>query len=152
VFFCLSLCVYVCVCVCPFLFVCLPSILRFYLLLCLCLCVCVFLSACFLILFDCLFICCLSVCLSVCQYLCLSFFLSFFVVIIHLSRNSTIYKHKLSFLYLQMNPTHPTQADWSVFIAPFWKAVFMSALKPKNFLRMLQSGFTTVKGFIATVR
>ena len=43
------------------------------------------------------------------------------------------------------------QADWSTFIAPFWKAVFMSALKPKNFLRMLQSGFTTVKGFIATV-
>ena len=28
----------------------------------------------------------------------------------------------------------------------------MSALKPRNFLRMLQSGFTTVKGFIATVR
>jgi tocopherol O-methyltransferase len=43
------------------------------------------------------------------------------------------------------------QDDWSEFIAPFWKAVFMSALKPRNFLRMLQSGFTTIKGFIATL-
>jgi glucan phosphoethanolaminetransferase (alkaline phosphatase superfamily) len=142
-------CVCLCVC-CPFLFVCVPSILRFYLLLCLCVCVCV--CFCQLVFLSCLTAYSFVVCLSVCQYLCLSFFLSFFVVIIHLSRNSTIYKHKLSFLYLQMNPTHPTQADWSVFIAPFWKAVFMSALKPKNFLRMLQSGFTTVKGFIATVR
>eukprot|EP00596_Hydrurales_sp_CCMP1899_P010675 CAMPEP_0119033482 /NCGR_PEP_ID=MMETSP1177-20130426/523_1 /TAXON_ID=2985 /ORGANISM="Ochromonas sp, Strain CCMP1899" /LENGTH=329 /DNA_ID=CAMNT_0006990255 /DNA_START=180 /DNA_END=1169 /DNA_ORIENTATION=+ len=43
------------------------------------------------------------------------------------------------------------QADWSTFIAPFWGAVFKSALKPRNFFRMLQSGFTTFKGFVATL-
>jgi len=43
------------------------------------------------------------------------------------------------------------QDDWSKFIAPFWGAVFMSALKPQNFFRMMLSGFTTIKGFIATL-
>jgi tocopherol O-methyltransferase len=43
------------------------------------------------------------------------------------------------------------KADWSEFVAPFWPAVFMSALIPTNFLRMLRSGWTTIKGAIATV-
>ena len=43
------------------------------------------------------------------------------------------------------------QDDWSEYIAPFWGAVFQSALPPKNFIRLLRSGMTTVKGAIATV-
>jgi tocopherol O-methyltransferase len=46
------------------------------------------------------------------------------------------------------------QADWSEPIAPFWGAVFWSALGgpfPKNLLRLLRSGPTTVKGAIATL-
>ena len=39
----------------------------------------------------------------------------------------------------------------SEFVAPFWPAVFFSALVPRNFFRMLRSGWTTVKGAIATV-
>jgi len=42
-------------------------------------------------------------------------------------------------------------ADWSEFIAPFWPAVFWSALRPKNFLRLLRTGITTIKGAIATL-
>jgi tocopherol O-methyltransferase len=41
--------------------------------------------------------------------------------------------------------------DWSQFVAPFWPAVFFSALVPKNFFRMIRSGWTTIKGAIATV-
>lgn len=41
--------------------------------------------------------------------------------------------------------------DWSEFIAPFWPAVFRSALVPRNFIRMLRTGKTTVKGAIATL-
>ena len=36
--------------------------------------------------------------------------------------------------------------DWSEYVMPFWPAVFRSALKPRNFLRMVRSGRTTVKG------
>jgi len=43
------------------------------------------------------------------------------------------------------------KADWSEYIAPFWPAVFRSALRPKNFLRLLRTGFTTIKGAIATL-
>ena len=42
-------------------------------------------------------------------------------------------------------------ADWSEFIAPFWPAVFRSALRPKNFFRLLRTGITTIKGAIATL-
>ena len=42
-------------------------------------------------------------------------------------------------------------ADWSEFVKPFWAAVFMSALRPRNFFRMLQSGWTVVKGALATL-
>ena len=42
-------------------------------------------------------------------------------------------------------------ADWSEFVKPFWKAVFLSALKPWNFLRMLRSGWTVIKGAMATL-
>lgn len=41
--------------------------------------------------------------------------------------------------------------DWSEFIAPFWPAVFRSALVPKNFIRMMRTGKTTIKGAIATL-
>ena len=41
--------------------------------------------------------------------------------------------------------------DWSEFIAPFWPAVFRSALVPKNFIRMMRTGMTTFKGAIATL-
>ena len=36
--------------------------------------------------------------------------------------------------------------DWSEYVMPFWPAVFKSALVPRNFLRMVRSGRTTVKG------
>ena len=36
--------------------------------------------------------------------------------------------------------------DWSDFVMPFWPAVFRSALVPRNFVRMIRSGKTTVKG------
>ena len=42
-------------------------------------------------------------------------------------------------------------ADWSEFVAPFWPAVFRSALNPKNFFRMMRTGMTTIKGAIATL-
>lgn len=42
-------------------------------------------------------------------------------------------------------------ADWSEFVAPFWPAVFRSALVPRNFLRMMRTGMTTIKGAIATL-
>jgi tocopherol O-methyltransferase len=41
--------------------------------------------------------------------------------------------------------------DWSEFIAPFWPAVFKSALKPRNFIRMLRSGMTVIKATIASL-
>jgi tocopherol O-methyltransferase len=41
--------------------------------------------------------------------------------------------------------------DWSEFIAPFWPAVFWSALVPKNFFRLLRTGKTTIKGAVATL-
>lgn len=41
--------------------------------------------------------------------------------------------------------------DWSSFIAPFWRAVFLSALSPRNFLPLLRSGRTTIKGAGATL-
>ena len=41
--------------------------------------------------------------------------------------------------------------DWSEFIAPFWPAVFRSALVPRNFFRLLKTGRTTIKGAIATL-
>ena len=41
--------------------------------------------------------------------------------------------------------------DWSPFIAPFWPAVFFSALVPRNFFRMMRTGVTTIKGAIATL-
>ena len=41
--------------------------------------------------------------------------------------------------------------DWSDFIAPFWPAVFRSSLVPSNFLRLLRTGKTTIKGAIATL-
>eukprot|EP01031_Cornospumella_fuschlensis_P029792 gene29792-35971_t len=40
--------------------------------------------------------------------------------------------------------------DWSEFVAPFWPAVIRSALQPKNFVKMLLSGWTTVQGAIAS--
>ncbi len=43
------------------------------------------------------------------------------------------------------------QDDWSEYIRPFWSAVFISALKPNNFKRLLRSGVTTIKGAIATL-
>lgn len=42
--------------------------------------------------------------------------------------------------------------DWSTYVAPFWPAVIRSILKPVNFLKMLWSGTSTVKGAIASVR
>ena len=42
-------------------------------------------------------------------------------------------------------------ADWSEVVKPFWPAVFFSALVPRNFFRMLRSGWTTILGAIATV-
>lgn len=36
--------------------------------------------------------------------------------------------------------------DWSEYVIPFWPAVFRSALVPRNFVRMVRSGGTTVKG------
>ena len=42
-------------------------------------------------------------------------------------------------------------ADWSPYIAPFWPAVFFSALVPRNFFRMVRTGITTIKGAIATL-
>ena len=42
-------------------------------------------------------------------------------------------------------------ADWSPLIAPFWPAVFFSALVPRNFFRMMRTGITTIKGAIATL-
>lgn len=42
-------------------------------------------------------------------------------------------------------------ADWSQYIAPFWRAVFASSLRPRNFLRLLRTGRTTLKGAIATL-
>lgn len=41
--------------------------------------------------------------------------------------------------------------DWSEYIAPFWPAVFRSALVPRNFFRMMRTGVTTFKGAIATL-
>jgi len=41
--------------------------------------------------------------------------------------------------------------DWSDYVAPFWPAVMASALVPRNFFRMLRSGWTTIKGAIASV-
>jgi tocopherol O-methyltransferase len=41
--------------------------------------------------------------------------------------------------------------DWSDYIAPFWGAVFKSALPPRNFFRLLRTGKTTVKGAMATL-
>ena len=41
--------------------------------------------------------------------------------------------------------------DWSPFIAPFWRAVMVSALSPRNFIPLLRAGKTTVKGAIATL-
>ena len=41
--------------------------------------------------------------------------------------------------------------DWSEYIAPFWPAVFFSALVPRNFFRMMRTGRTTIKGAIATL-
>lgn len=41
--------------------------------------------------------------------------------------------------------------DWSQYVLPFWPAVIRSALKPRNFIKMLLSGSTTVKGALASV-
>lgn len=43
------------------------------------------------------------------------------------------------------------QDDWSEFIAPFWSAVVVSSLKPRNFLRLMRTGKTTIKGAIASL-
>ena len=41
--------------------------------------------------------------------------------------------------------------DWSGYIAPFWRAVMFSALSPRNFLPLLRTGSTTIKGALATL-
>lgn len=41
--------------------------------------------------------------------------------------------------------------DWSQYIAPFWPAVFKSALVPINFLRLLRTGPTTIKAAVASL-
>jgi len=41
--------------------------------------------------------------------------------------------------------------DWSEFIAPFWPAVFKSALVPRNFFRLLRTGPTTIKAAWASL-
>lgn len=41
--------------------------------------------------------------------------------------------------------------DWSEFIAPFWPAVIRSALVPKNFFRMIRTGFITLRAAAATL-
>jgi tocopherol O-methyltransferase len=41
--------------------------------------------------------------------------------------------------------------DWSSFIAPFWRAVMTSAIRPRNFLSLVRTGKTTVKGAVATL-
>ncbi|KAJ1429344.1 gamma-tocopherol methyltransferase [Ochromonadaceae sp. CCMP2298] len=43
------------------------------------------------------------------------------------------------------------QEDWSEFVAPFWPAVIRSALVPRNFLRMMRTGGTTIKGAVASL-
>ena len=40
-------------------------------------------------------------------------------------------------------------ADWSEFISPFWPAVIRSALRPRNFFKLLRTGLTTIQGAIA---
>lgn len=39
--------------------------------------------------------------------------------------------------------------DWSYVIAPFWKAVIRSSLNPVNFVKLMFSGFTTIRGAYA---
>lgn len=41
--------------------------------------------------------------------------------------------------------------DWTEYVEPFWPAVIKSALVPKNFISMLKSGLSTIKGAIAAV-
>ena len=51
----------------------------------------------------------------------------------------------------QLNLEDVRFTDWSQYIAPFWKAVFQSSLRPRNFFRLLRTGRTTLKGAIATL-
>lgn len=39
--------------------------------------------------------------------------------------------------------------DWSYIIAPFWKAVIRSAVKPSSILGLFKSGFSTIRGAYA---